>query len=83
MAVGSKYTITFKFKLSASGRVLYSSEYKNSNDSHGGQPMAADEELELTYTGTVDATKPFMIQIKGVPDGAVTLTVWDVVITAA
>lgn len=83
MAVGSKYTITFKFKLSAAGRILYSSEYKNSNDSHGGQPMAADEELQITYTGTVSASAPFMIQIKGVLDGAVTLTVWDISVVAA
>lgn len=79
--VDTKVTITFKFKLSVAGRVLYGRDYKNSNDSHGGQPMAADEELELTWTGTVNGSNPFMIQIKGVEDGPVVLTVWDFTVT--
>ena len=57
LAVGTKYTVSFTITVDGACKILYSNDYKvHLFESAGSQT--------ITYTDTVDASAPFMIQIK-------------------
>ena len=73
--VGKNYTATMRVKISAAGHVNYGKESKRFD-------LNANTETALTYTGTVDGSSPFMLQLK--PDDYTqpfTLTVTDITFT--
>lgn len=83
LAEGTSYTVTFKVVLTSEDETayfLYGNNYKNSKD------LTANEDgsYNVSWTGTVSATAPFMIQIKsGSYDKPISLVVSNVIVTAA
>lgn len=56
-ATDTSYTATFTIKASAACRVVYGTDYKAFD-------LAADESKDVTWTGAVKASNPFLIQYR-------------------
>ncbi|MBO7196941.1 MAG: Ig-like domain-containing protein [Clostridia bacterium] len=70
LAVGTKYTVSFTITVDGACKILYSNDYKvHLFESAGSQT--------ITYTDTVDASAPFMIQIKECT-APITITLSDI-----
>ncbi len=69
-AVGTKYNISFTVSADAACKILYSNDYKV-------HVFEAAGSQTITYTDTVDASAPFMIQIKECT-APITITLSDI-----
>ncbi len=77
MAVGTAYVAKMKVSINAEGYLLYGKEFKKVEP-------GVNTTVEITYNGTVDASSPFMIQLKPTSyDAPFTLRVSDISFEAA
>ena len=87
-AVGTQYTVKFTFRIDSADETAYitfSNDYKTSLD-FAGVVDNGDGTFTVTYTDTVDAVSPFLIQINTKSTEtpvAIKLTVSDISFTAA